>query len=259
MSKISTSHISDFFITNKRKIIFCTAQIVVVLVFFSGGILFQKFVLSDANSASVINKQPTTENKTAKEKKNANSTNSEEPVSNQNAADSQQDVDSQYFTFIEDRSNWQTVKSIDESYSIMFGPNETFGFCKNDTTTILVGMIFMNGLNSGYDCNGVTNALSSTNPRLTRVAFGIVDERQLLIFSVEKDVILDTNIPAKYYEYSTEESGKGYNIVEYRVSVSGKNYLARLKYEKGYNLNEGSNISVNYFNTIVQKTWKFYN
>ena len=187
-------------------------------------------------------------------------------VGSQSAATSQSNTSTQItapsvqkttksFNFV-DYANWTEINSKDGSYTLKFGPNETHGYCANDKTTTLLGMIYMDQTGE-YDCNSIMSALITGNPSkmLTRVAFGLSTTSPNASDPVE--VTLLNNVSSKRYEFITQDNGKTFNNIEYIASSHGINYSAHLRWEQGYDLYKGSNVTPEYFDTIVQKTWTF--
>jgi hypothetical protein len=160
------------------------------------------------------------------------------------------------FTFVSDTSNWVRITSIDKSYSVALGPNVTTGFCNGDTTTILLGMIYLNQTNR-YDCNSVISALNRTNPLLARHALGLLESNENLTDKDSIIVNLPNGVTAKYYEYTTTESDISYNNIQYVIDHDGISYTAHMRWPIDYNIYEGSNILPSTFDTIIQKTWQF--
>ena len=160
------------------------------------------------------------------------------------------------YDFISDRDNWLARQPEDKSYSISFGPSETYGVCNGNKSTLLVGMIYMNTSNV-YDCDSVSDALSSSNPILSRVGFGILDNYNEVKNYEGVTVLLPNNISAIRYEYTTVRDAVTYKHIQYVMDENDKTYTAHLRWEDGFDIDNGSVISPSYFDTIVQKTWHF--
>jgi hypothetical protein len=163
------------------------------------------------------------------------------------------------FTFV-DTTGWVKRTSKDGVTSIDAGGQQTYGFCKSNPSSVLLGMVYMNQTNE-YDCGSLKTAVSwgktsnGSNLLLTRIAFGPAEELWGRGNAKAVEVKLKSGEKASRYEYSNTIDGKTYNTIEYVTTHNGKNYMAILHWEADFNINNGSNISSDYFDTVVQKTW----
>lgn len=157
-----------------------------------------------------------------------------------------------------DTTGWNQINSKDGSYKVSLSSYVTNGACKDNSSVLLVGMIFVNETNE-YNCDGITSALTSTSPQLTRIAFGVNSGGEKPADASTRTVGLANGSNANRYEYITNEGGQKYNNIKYISTKNGKNFVAHMRWLTSYNLYSGSDVftAPPVFDTIAQKTWVF--
>lgn len=178
-------------------------------------------------------------------------------------ARSNSDDETKTFNFV-NTTGWVKRTSKDGVMSINAGSTQTYGYCKNVSSSILLVMVYMD--QSGlYDCGNLKGAVSwqktanNSTMLLTRIAFGPSEDLWGRGNAKAIEVKLSNGDKANRYEYTNTIDGKSYNTIEYVTTHNSKSYTALMHWESACNLSSGSDISIDYFDTVVQKTWAINN
>lgn len=160
---------------------------------------------------------------------------------------------------------WVKVSSKDETISVNYKSQATHGVCSNNAGILLLGMSYTDlNKKEGYDCGSTKNAVSWSQTStglllLTHIAFGPYEELWNRGDAKAVEVTLGNGDKAKRYEYThtndTFYKVNQYHTIEYLIEHGGKKYTAVQNWEDSSDINNGSNITNDEFDTIVQKTW----
>jgi type II secretory pathway pseudopilin PulG len=162
------------------------------------------------------------------------------------------------FNFV-DMSGWVNLTSKDSTTSIKAGGMHTYGHCKTIPGSLLLGMVYSNGTRE-YDCKSLKDAVSwnksgNSNLLLTRIAFGPYEELWDRGDAKPQKLKLANGDTAERYEYKNVIDGESYDTIEYVATHGGGKYTAVMHWKSSTDLNSGSYINQDYFDTVVQKTW----
>lgn len=151
-----------------------------------------------------------------------------------------------------DTSGWNELKSPDNSFQVSISSYYSYGFCKNDKSIVLLGMVYMDA-SKQYDCSSVDEAISMRTPYyLTRIGFGVTSIAPTIPTSASSHdyKLVDGNAVTRY-SFQTTDSAKTFNNTEYVAKKDSKYYIAHYRVE--------SDVEYKYevaFDTVALKTWK---
>lgn len=208
---------------------------------------------STANTPTAQNNTKATNNKQSSNSQKTASTNSTNP---QNTNTTQQSP-AVTFNFVS-QTGWAQRGPTDGSFTVSFGASETYGYCSDGTGILLISMVYSNA-NGKYTCGEIKNVVSPQSGGsllYTQVAIGPSETLWDKPASQSVSATLSQGEKASRYDYTTVISGETYETIEYDITYQNKSYVA-VNHWSTSKFPKGPNISVNYFDTIVQKTLKF--